>query len=225
MDRIWEILRNSRSLLDEAWHDAEGMLVKCEQMYEMVIRALVDETSDQVLVQVANMDREINDSQRAVRKKVFQHLAVGRGTDLLRGLELTAIVIDVERIGDYTKNIGELSQMLKGRMDLGAYAAAFQQVHDLVSRMFRLTREALANRSPEKGKAAMDLYPRVSRICDRTLREVLGGEGDGEGCYLRSHLGLVLLLRYVKRVAAHLKNVCSAIVNPFHQIGFRDGLA
>jgi hypothetical protein len=31
----------------------------------------------------------------------------------------------------------------------------------------------------------------------------------------------VLLLRYMKRVAAHLKNVCSAEVNPFHRIGYR----
>ena len=37
----------------------------------------------------------------------------------------------------------------------------------------------------------------------------------------KSMLGLALLLRYVKRVAAHLKNICTAISNPFPAIGYR----
>ena len=40
----------------------------------------------------------------------------------------------------------------------------------------------------------------------------------------RSAICLVILMRYIKRVASHLKNVCSAVVNPFHQIGFRPGV-
>ena len=46
-------------------------------------------------------------------------------------------------------------------------------------------------------------------MAGRTLGELLGGEGK------------VLMLRYLKRVAAHLRNVCSAEVNPFHRIGYR----
>jgi hypothetical protein len=29
-------------------------------------------------------------------------------------------------------------------------------------------------------------------------------------------------MRYLKRVSAHLKNVASSVVNPYHRIGFRE---
>jgi hypothetical protein len=31
-----------------------------------------------------------------------------------------------------------------------------------------------------------------------------------------------LYLRYLKRMSAHVKNVATSIVNPFHRIGFRE---
>lgn len=225
-DKLWEVLSNSETLLDEAWRDCRAMLVQCRQMYEIVIPALTQQTSERILAKVHQMDHELNNQQRDVRKKVFEHLAVSRGSELLRGFELTAIVIDLERIGDYTKNIGELTDMLRQPMIFTYYQEAFDEIHALVTEMFELTNEAIAQRSKEKAKAAMDLYPAVSRLCDDTLRAVLSGESpSGEQCDIkRAHLGLVLLIRYLKRVAAHLKNVCSALVNPFHQIGFRDGL-
>lgn len=225
-DKIWEILKNSDSLLDEAWHDCRAMLVQSRQMYELVIPALTEETNERILHKVHFMDQELNDQQRAVRKKVFQHLAISRGSDILRGLELAAIVIDIERIGDYGKNIGELTDLLRQPMVFGDFEDEFENVHELVTEMFELTNEAIANRSSETAKQTMDLYPKVSKLCDDSLRHVLSGKGEqGEQCEVeRAHLGLVLLLRYLKRVAAHLKNVCSALVNPYHQIGFRDGL-
>jgi len=224
-EKMWEILRNSDSLLDEAWRDSRAMLVQCRAMYELVIPALTMETSERVLAQVAQMDRELNDKQREVRKKVFQHLALSRGSDILRGLELAGIVIDLERIGDYTKNIGELTSLLRQPMIFDGYQEPFDKVHELVTEMFELANEAIASRSKEKAKATMDLYPQVSRLCDDSLRAVIERSFESnEGSINRSHLGLVLLLRYLKRVAAHLKNACSALVNPFHQIGFRDGL-
>lgn len=225
-DKIWEALKNSDSLLDESWHDSREMLVQSRQMYELVIPALTEETNERILHKVHFMDQELNDRQREVRKKVFQHLALSRGSDILRGLELAAIVIDIERIGDYSKNIGELTDLLRQPMVFGDFEDEFDNVHGMVTEMFELTNEALAKRSSETAKQAMDLYPRVSKLCDDSLRHVLSGESErGDQCEVeRAHLGLVLLLRYLKRVAAHLKNVCSALVNPYHQIGFRDGL-
>ncbi len=223
-DRIFEILKNSETLLDESWRDSQDMLTLSRQMYEMVIAALTDETSDRVLAQVNNMDRELNDKQREVRKKVFEHLALSRGSDILHGLELVTIVIDLERIGDYTKNIAELAEMMRGSMDFGQHFEAYDRVHELVTEMFEATQVALAKRSPDKGKEAMDLYPEVSRICDKTTRTLLQVNEERDEIK-RTHLGLILLMRYLKRTAAHLKNACSAVVNPFHQIGFRDGLS
>lgn len=222
LDRILEIFRGSETLLDEAWGEAEQMLVTCQQMYQLSTQAILQEDSQSVRSQVGDMDVKINEAQRSVRKKVFHHIAVSRTSDVVHGLELAAIVIDLERIGDYTKNIGELFELVDGPIELAEFADAVRSVDELVTRMFSLTEQAIAQRSAVKGKAAMDLYPRVSRLCDRKTRKLVSQGTDGS--IPSSHVGVVLLVRYLKRVAAHLKNVCSALVNPFHQIGYRDGL-
>jgi len=33
---------------------------------------------------------------------------------------------------------------------------------------------------------------------------------------------VALYMRYLKRVSAHLKNVATSVVNPYHRIGFRE---
>ena len=55
------------------------------------------------------MDKKINEFERDVRRKVMTHLAVGGKEDIGSGLVLVSVVIDIERIGDYTKNIYDLA--------------------------------------------------------------------------------------------------------------------
>ena len=33
---------------------------------------------------------------------------------------------------------------------------------------------------------------------------------------------MALYLRYLKRVSAHIKNVATSVVNPYHRIGYRE---
>ena len=55
------------------------------------------------------MDKKINEFERDVRRKVMTHLAIGGKEDIGSGLVLVSVVIDIERIGDYTKNIYDLA--------------------------------------------------------------------------------------------------------------------
>jgi phosphate uptake regulator len=224
--QIWKMLQSSETLLDEAWRDSSAMLVHCRQMYDRVIPNLAHPDGNQIVSHIAHMDRELNEQQREVRKKVFEHLAFSRGSNVESGLQLASIVIDLERIGDYTKNISELNGMLPQPLSFGEYQDRVTRLHELVSQLFDLTEESFNLRSADRARRAMRLYPQISKLCDKTLRQVIAGNttADSDCSIERSHLGLVLLLRYLKRVAAHLKNVCTAFVNPFHQFGFRDGL-
>ena len=62
----------------------------------------------------------INAYEREVRRKVFTHLAVTGERDLHAGLVLVSVVIDIERIGDYTKNIVELALHHPDKLDVRA---------------------------------------------------------------------------------------------------------
>ena len=65
-------------------------------------------------------------------------------------------------------------------------------------------------------------YDEVSKTVDSCIKTVVAGKELNETVEKR-HVGLVLLLRYIKRVSAHLKNIATTLVNPFHQIGYRPG--
>jgi phosphate transport system protein len=224
MERLWEILLSKESLLDEAKDECIRMLDLGKEMFVMVLGAIKHLTSHEVREQVARMDKEVNRQQREIRKKVFEHLAISRGRDLLEGLRITSVVVDLERIGDYSKNIGELVDMLPGQLVFEQYEQRFQEVRSLTLSLFDLTRKAVAESDEDQAREAMRVYDRVSKLCDGTIQDVISGETSGETVQ-KCYLGLVLMLRYMKRVGGHLKNIASAIVNPFDSIGYRIGAA
>ena len=69
-------------------------------------------------IDIHDRDIEVNKYTREVRRNVLSHLTVAGTDDLYSGLLLVSIIIDVERIGDYTKNIVEMA-INQARQSLG----------------------------------------------------------------------------------------------------------
>jgi phosphate transport system protein len=219
---LWNILRSSDTLIEEAGDECLYMLDTGREMFQIVSRGLKEKAKKQELRDISRMDKAINRQQRDVRKKVFEHLAVSRGSDLITGLQLTSVVIDLERIGDYTKNIAEIVQMMPAKADFGQYEETYNDIHKKTLKMFDLVRQAFAKGSESKAREALSIYDEVSKKCDGVVSEVFKGEASGDSIPKR-YLALVLLMRYMKRVNAHLKNIATSIINPVHMIGFRPG--
>ncbi|MHC4473206.1 MAG: PhoU domain-containing protein [Planctomycetota bacterium] len=217
---LWSLLSQGDSLLDEARREAIGMLELAQEMFEVVLEAMVEEIDEKTLDRIARMDQVLNDKQQSIRKKVFEHLAVSKGSDLLMGLVLTSVVIDLERIGDYTKNVGEAVSFFPGRLDCFPHGSKCDDVIDRTRRLFVLTSKAFERADPDKARESAEFYHHISRDVDAVLKELLGA-GPPEEKIERRALGLALLLRYLKRMGAHLKNICTAVSNPFPSIGYR----
>jgi phosphate transport system protein len=196
------------------------MLDLGKEMFGIVLSALKDPADREVRERVGRMDKAVNSQQRNVRKKVLQHLATTRGRDLVEGLAMTSMVIDAERIGDYSKNIGELVELLPGKLAFDQYEERFQEMRGLTVSLFELTKKAVAESDEEPAREAMSTYDRVSELYSNTLRHVVRGETAGSTVEKR-YIGLVLMLQYMKRVAAHLRNISSTVVNPLDSIGYR----
>lgn len=217
---LWRILSEGESLLDEARFETIEMLDLAEQMFEVILDAMVEEVDESILERIASMDRVLNESQRCIRKKVFEHLAISKGRDLLSGLVLTSVVIDLERIGDYTKNMGELVVFIPGKLEFGKRDALYQSVSGRTRELFVRTKEAFEKGDAKAAREHVRFYHGISRDVDEALKQILEA-GAPEDTVTKRVLGLAMLLRYLKRVAAHLKNICTALTNPFPSIGFR----
>jgi phosphate uptake regulator len=61
-------------------------------------------------------------------------------------------------------------------------------------------------------------YKKTATTCDSALNNILKMKDEKIG---KDHIALALLLRYLKRINAHLKNIASSVVNPFHRIGYK----
>jgi phosphate uptake regulator len=217
---LWRILSKSDTLLDEARAEALGMLDLAQEMFEAVLEGMVEEAHEDCLERIAKMDRVLNEQQQEIRTKVFEHLALSKGSDLLDGLILTSIVIDLERIGDYTKNIGEAVCLLPAKLNFHEHHDLFDSVVARTRELFRKTRTAFESGDPEAARDHAEFYHGIKDDVDRMLRLILAAEAPDE-MVEKWVLGLAFLLRYLKRTAAHLKNICTAISNPFPAIGFR----
>jgi phosphate transport system protein len=223
LGRILDALSKKKTLLDDARQDALMMLVSGRRMFDLVLVAMKEEAGAHIRAKIGAMDKDLNRQQREVRRKVFEHLSLSSGQDLQQGLELITAVIDLERIGDYTKNISELVEMMPDKLHFGEYEDTYHQVQTLATQVFDRSVDAFAKSDVESARLAISAYEELALTCDTTLEKLLTrNEGNDCGDSIpRGYVGLTLMLRYLKRVAAHLKNVSSAIVNPFHRIGYR----
>jgi len=81
-------------------------------MFQEVRMRLREDKHYKFSFDIRNQDIAVNKYEREVRRKVFNHLCVSGVEDLNSGLILISIIIDIERIGDYTKNMVELAESL-----------------------------------------------------------------------------------------------------------------
>jgi phosphate transport system protein len=101
---------NKDTLLDQAYKRSYEMLDITHQMFQEARISLRERNDNKLAEHIYDQDIAVNKFEREVRRKVLSHLAVSGSTDLYSGLVLVSIIIDVERIGDYTKNIVEMAQ-------------------------------------------------------------------------------------------------------------------
>lgn len=207
-------------LCEEAFAEAILMLETSHGMYKDAVAAL--HAQGKAVDDLYARDRQINKFERSVRRKIVTHLSVATRPDVNMGLVLTAIVVDIERIGDYTKNIMELAVALEEPFDGLELDADVREVEVRVEQMFEDAIPALKNSDMERARKVMEAHLKVAEIVERDIlflrnSDVLAGR-SGHAVTVALHL------RFLKRVSAHLKNVATSVVNPYHRIGFREKL-
>lgn len=219
-EKFWEILKEKDSLLDQSRKQSLSMLGTCREMLESAMQGIKAEASEDVRESIRKTDRIINKQEREVRKMVFEHLSLSSNSDLLLGLQILNIVIDIERIGDNIKNIADISTMLPGKFSFGEDRPTFDELEKRTLEIFDLTVRGLETNDPKKGEKVTVLYQGVSSLCDQQLERLLTS-GTSSDMVEKKYVAMALLFRYLKRVNAHLKNVSTTLVNPFHRIGYR----
>jgi phosphate uptake regulator len=166
--------------------------------------------------EVKSTDREINEGQREVRRALMVHAAVNESVDLPLVLTYMSVVKDVERSGDYAKNL----------YDLAKYGADFETApdrdelehyRDAVGGLIQDACLAFENRDSERATRLIDKADSFLSEYDLKVRAAYQSDGPASDAVARA-----LYYRYLKRITAHLMNLMTSLVMPVDRLDYYD---
>ena len=214
---IRELLRGE-SLLDQSFQETIAILGVAKGMMSAAARSLRESDTGQVDMDVHKADIQINKYQREVRRNILTHLSVSQATDLTAALVLTSIIIDVERLGDYTKNIVELAQAHPRRLEAGMYEEDVRRLEERVRAGYDDVRTAIDESDADAARTFMSSHHEYAVLADQIIESLISADDKLDK---GSAVTVALYVRYLKRIEAHLNNIITSVVNPFPRIGYR----
>ena len=216
--QIFELFK-SDSLYQQALLECYEMLDIDKEMFNESIKTLRKTDNADIAIDIYAMDKKINEFERDVRRKVMTHLVVSGKEDLGSGLILVSVVIDIERIGDYTKNIYDLAVEHPQRLSAGSYEDQLSNIEGATTEFLNEAIEVFKNQDIENARKLMANYKTdISSTSSDIVNGIVSGKNNE---FTPEKAGaLCLYARYLKRIAAHSRNLVSSIVNPFERIGY-----
>lgn len=202
-------------LLKDAFNETKLTLDKALAMFSYSMRVALNEIEDDK--KIYEMDREINEMQINVRKKVLEHLSVKPAQDITSSLILVTIVVDIERIGDYSKNITELGCIKPDNLKESKHLTEIKNIGKKLEKLFGDTADAFIEADYDKAKQTTNEYTEINHKCDEDIQKI----ANTEGLTGKEYVFFAVFLRHLKRVSSHLRNISTSITNPFHKLGYK----
>jgi len=218
MFKEWLAIFKKDTLMDHAYQRSFLMLDITREMFSKARESLRFKEDCEVDIDIRDRDLEINSFEREVRRDVFNHLTVSGTPMLPSGLALVSIIIDIERIGDYTKNIVELALSHPGKLHGGKYEEDLKRVEEAVEENFKKTRKCFESCDDTLALELLKEYEWVNDVCDDNLMRLI--KEEYKEIKTSDAVSLAIYFRWLKRINSHLRNITTSVVNPFDRIGF-----
>ena len=209
----------SDNLLEQAWDQSFDMLNITHEMFLEAVRVLRESDNTIIKQEIREKDKVVNIFQQEVRRKVMTHCAMQGPNELPGGLVLVSIVIDIERIGDYTKNIVDIAMIHPERLKAGLLEEPLKKVENAIKENFIKTKACIKESDLDAAMAILKEYKWVNMECDQCENDLML-EKDKK-LSSGNAATLALYFRWLKRINSHLNNITSSVANPFDRIGFK----
>ena len=189
--------------------------------YDMSVTAgriyFSEDTNAEARSDLYRVDIDVNRLERKIRKHLVAHLALpGNERDVPHGLALMSLVKDVERIGDYTKNLAEVGDLHPGPLKDDEILQELREIRTGVESAFSDSL-AMFELSHDRAQQLILQGRNLTGRCEALLNRIARSDHDSG-----TVTALVLGSRYYKRIAGHVLNVLSATVMPLHKLDYYD---
>jgi phosphate uptake regulator len=163
-------------------------------------------------------DVQVNKLERDIRKRVVAHLSIpGNNSDAAFSLLLMSLIKDVERIGDYAKNVAEIADLMTVPVPSDDVGQELRSLREQVEAFFGGAAESFATSDRERALALIEKSRGIAIRCDALIPRVVQADYNAA-----TTAALVLAARYYKRINGHLLNVLSSVVMPVHKVDYYD---
>jgi len=205
-------LFKSHGELDKIEGQLQDMLALTKDMFLHATQCMMDgvcnQTDQDTLEQ---QDARVNALNKDIKAKVHAFLATCGPSDIRNAMVFMAMVQDIERVGDYTKNIADVLFQAKARNPEPCHPQKLRMrthiMHqfDNIAKALRHNDEALARTIVEKSR-------RDQETCQDFIWSLV--EGRTDLIDTSNPVACALLFRYFKRVFSHLVHAATAIYLP-----------
>ena len=190
--------------------------------YEMTISAgemfFRGSASSQERTDLYGRDVHVNQLQRQIRKQVVAHLSLpGNRPDVPYSLLLVSLVKDVERIGDYAKNLAEINDIRSGAFAEDDITLELQEIRRDVEESFKALSVVFGRSDRERAVELIQEGRHAAHRCEALIARISLSNYDAG-----TVTALVLATRHYKRIGGHVLNILSSIVMPIHKIDYYD---
>jgi len=197
--------------------DFRKMLSLVEEMADQVRPNILDQqVSLEEKARIRKMDVQVNKLERQIRKRIIAHVTLTRD-DVGYPLLLMSLVKDVERMGDYIKNIAEVGELGGGAIPEGELRTELEEIIACAMEMMKGVGPIMDAQDRERAHDLIQEGKDAGKRCDQLLIEL--AKSDFNATQTTS---MVLLTRFYKRLGAHLLNILTSVVMPLHKLDFYD---
>ena len=203
--------------LDRIEVTLQEMIVDDMHAFGLAMSALLGQASPhEIGAELRATDHRVNAAERDIRRELVVHASVHGAIDTPAILIYMSIVKDIERIGDYAKNIFDLASD-GADLSTGKYTGEITSLASEVPDFLQEAAKAFAGRDTEASKMLLHRGDALlDRFDERVSALVREEHPDNQA------VAVALAHRYLKRIVAHGMNVLSAVVMPVDRIDYFD---
>ena len=209
-------IQTSVNSAEEVIQYFEQMLEDGRYMFETASNTLLAGTDPAAVKEdLWATDKRINQLESRIRRRIITHWTMHGSGAIASDLVLMSIVKDAERIGDYCKNIFDLSVL--DREFPPAVREDLLECKSITTRLLAKARNIYKSEDEEDAKAFIAQADALAKHCDeKAVAMVLREDSDGGSAIS------ALTYRYFKRILAHSVNIITSLVVPVDQLDYYD---
>lgn len=208
-----------KDFLAQVLGEFKEMLDDTAYMYRMVCSSLLDNAEEPDLKKrIYELDKKVNNLEKDIRKRIVEHLSLRPTVDVTVCLLLMSVVKDAERLGDYSKNLYEVTELLEKPIDRPLFARYFGDLDKNIEKLFEQTKSAFIESDEKKARASWHDEHKIAKRCDSIVKELATSRLS-----VNEAVCFALIARYFKRLVAHLTNIATSVVLPLSELDYFDG--